>query len=257
MSKIVRTVYAIRNILNGLLYVGSSKITYERWSDHKTDLRHKRHHSPHLQRAWDKYGEKSFEFIVLEYVNKQEDLEVREQYWIDFYKSYERERGYNICSKAYRRIGISPWSKGKHLPPETIEKIRQSKLGKKLTEEHKRKISDAGKGRVFSDDHKQGIRESKLKFWSAVLSGNSELSKSHFRPEYWIALNTENKTLKELEKITGLETRQIHVYLKKFGLSFKSLITTTQFKKGQPAFIIDKPHRYKEFWMALNPETKT
>ena len=59
-------VYMIKNKINGKFYIGSSvDITY-RWARHKRQLRNGNHHSIHLQRAWDKYGEENFEFKVIE-----------------------------------------------------------------------------------------------------------------------------------------------------------------------------------------------
>lgn len=51
-------VYQIRNLLNGKLYVGSvshKKGFADRWSKHRTTLRHKKHFNQHLQCAWNKY----------------------------------------------------------------------------------------------------------------------------------------------------------------------------------------------------------
>ena len=75
-------VYAIRCRYNGRTYVGSSKNIKRRWLRHRGDLRGGIHHSPHLQRAWDKYGEQGFEFFVLSYCAVDELLE-HEQFWLD------------------------------------------------------------------------------------------------------------------------------------------------------------------------------
>lgn len=58
-------IYAIVNKLNGKRYVGSSISIDERWRDHRKHLRENRHHCRHLQNAWNKYGEGSFEFVIL------------------------------------------------------------------------------------------------------------------------------------------------------------------------------------------------
>lgn len=59
-------VYAIRHIESARAYIGSAKNIYNRWRGHKSDLRYGNHHSPHLQNAWNKYGEAAFVFEVLE-----------------------------------------------------------------------------------------------------------------------------------------------------------------------------------------------
>ena len=52
---------------------------------------------------------------------------------------------------------------GKHHTKETIEKMRNAKLGKKLTEEHKKKVGLAGLGRKVSEDTKRKISETHKK----------------------------------------------------------------------------------------------
>jgi hypothetical protein len=53
-------IYAIRCLANGKVYVGSSAGIDARWSEHRYDLNAGRHHSPHLQNAWVKYGAAGF-----------------------------------------------------------------------------------------------------------------------------------------------------------------------------------------------------
>jgi group I intron endonuclease len=75
-------VYEIRNIQNGHRYIGSAVNIYRRWKTHRSDLCRNKHHSAHLQRAWDKYGEECFEFSVVEYCDISQLIQ-REQKYID------------------------------------------------------------------------------------------------------------------------------------------------------------------------------
>lgn len=59
-------IYRIKNIITEDFYIGSSKNIYKRWIQHKTQLKHNKHHSIILQRAWNKYGEKNFNLDILE-----------------------------------------------------------------------------------------------------------------------------------------------------------------------------------------------
>jgi len=55
-------VYVIHNKVNHNFYVSSTSNFRKRWVLHVHLLRSGRHHSPHLQSAWNKYGEESFVF---------------------------------------------------------------------------------------------------------------------------------------------------------------------------------------------------
>jgi group I intron endonuclease len=61
-------IYAVRNTVNGKSYIGSTNDLYYRKALHLSQLRRGVHHSVILQRAFNKYGERSFDFIVLEHV---------------------------------------------------------------------------------------------------------------------------------------------------------------------------------------------
>ncbi len=87
-TEIISGVYEIVNVKNDHRYVGSSKDIYGRWVQHKNELKKNKHCNQHLQRAWNKYGEESFEFSILEVVpDMQKERFIREQYWYDFYKN--------------------------------------------------------------------------------------------------------------------------------------------------------------------------
>lgn len=92
-------IYKIENIIDGKIYIGSSKNIELRWHQHKYCLYKNKHHSILLQRAWNKYGKENFEFSVVEECS-EEDLLIREQYYLDLYKSYDRNIGYNISITA-------------------------------------------------------------------------------------------------------------------------------------------------------------
>lgn len=76
-------IYEIFNLKNGKKYIGSSKDLYNRLHEHLHNLKYKKSHNKHLQAAWDKYGEDSFIYNILEYCDI-EDQYSREQFYMDF-----------------------------------------------------------------------------------------------------------------------------------------------------------------------------
>ena len=82
MSKQICGVYKITNIINGKIYVGSSKDIEDRWWHHKYELNSRIHKNTHLQNAWNKYKEHNFIFEIIEECSPQIQFE-REQYYLD------------------------------------------------------------------------------------------------------------------------------------------------------------------------------
>ncbi len=158
-------IYKIQHIESGKLYIGSSIDYKKRWRDHKSDLKLQKHCNLKLQRAWSKYGESAFEFVVVELVEPIHLLE-REQYWMDLHNAYKA--GYNMTPVAgsplgrnhteetkqrLRDINRTPEAravhsarhKGKFVSDETKAKQAAAKLGKKQTEEQRAKRSESMK----------------------------------------------------------------------------------------------------------------
>lgn len=142
MSKI-SGIYVIRNTVNDKSYVGSSKHVHNRWSVHRQRLRAGDHHSPKLQNAWNKNGEASFAFEIIEAVEDLTKLIEREQFHMDRLGATTRHGGYNIAKNAGSPLGF------KH-KPEQGRKISAFHKGKPKSPAHCRAISEARKGIPFS-----------------------------------------------------------------------------------------------------------
>lgn len=97
-------IYAIVNKENGKVYIGSSLDVHRRFATHFMRLNNKTHQSPHLQAAWEFYGHEGFEFRIIEECSSEVLLQ-REQYYLDLYQAYEREKGYNTCTIAGNTTG--------------------------------------------------------------------------------------------------------------------------------------------------------
>ena len=137
-------IYSFTNKTTGKRYIGQTVYLNGRKGDHLLNLRRNQHDNDYLQKAFNKYGEEDFIFEVLEVVPKLEDgindkvkLTEREQYWMDFYKSYEEDFGYNINPSA----SINYMSGRTHTP------------------EARKKISEAAKLRIVPQETRDKIAE--------------------------------------------------------------------------------------------------
>jgi sulfur relay (sulfurtransferase) DsrC/TusE family protein len=81
----------------------SSKGFWSRWRIHLSKLRLNKHHSNHLQNAFNKYGVENLQFKILEIVEDLNTIVEKEQLWIDELNSYNN--GYNILPFARSSIG--------------------------------------------------------------------------------------------------------------------------------------------------------
>jgi hypothetical protein len=139
--KRVSGIYQIQNIITSKVYIGSSVNIRGRWNQHLHTLRKGRHHSRHLQNAWDKYGEKSFIFSVIELVVDVSLLVQREQYYLDSIRPYDREVGYNCSPTAESSRGAVR----RPVSQETRAKLSQMNKGRVIL--WNEKISRAKKGK--------------------------------------------------------------------------------------------------------------
>jgi group I intron endonuclease len=169
-------IYQIKNLVTNKVYIGSATSIRQRIYWHIRNLNNNKHHSILLQRSWNKHGQHSFEFKVLEecFIDL---LEQREQFYLDWFECYKPDKGYNIYNivgsprgrklTEEHKLKISKGGKGRKLSEETKKKI--SEYQKNRTKEHKQNMSKALKVRVFSDEHRRKLSEAnqrrKLKGW--------------------------------------------------------------------------------------------
>lgn len=141
-------IYRITNTVNGNIYIGKTGVNFgDRWDCHRAQLNGGYHDNPHLQAAWNKYGQEAFEFCIVEKVVDVELLNELEKRYIKLY----RDSGmcYNIHDG-----GDGGHMLGKHLSDEAKRKIgeknRAHMTGRKASEETRRKMSESHKRRYAS-----------------------------------------------------------------------------------------------------------
>jgi group I intron endonuclease len=110
------------------IYVGCASIFRQRWNQHKRELNSNEHHSPQLQRHFNKYGQKDLVFEIIEegeYCCK-EHLLAREQGWMTHFRYKNSDIPYFNCDKiAGSRLGAKASA-------ETIVLLKLQRKGRKM-----------------------------------------------------------------------------------------------------------------------------
>jgi group I intron endonuclease len=172
---------------DGKQYVGSAQDIVARWGVHRHELRHNKHHSRYLQRAWNKHSEDAFTFRVLEHCEPTQCVE-REQFWIESLKPV-----FNMHLVARSPLGVKrsaatrqklraiaplrlPPMLGKNYTEATRNRLRgrivseetRAKLRTRaISQETRAKLSASKKGKVLSAEHRANI--------SAALKGHRKV----------------------------------------------------------------------------------
>lgn len=130
-------IYKVTNLVNNKIYIGQTTNTLEyRKDQHFREARSKKRNTVYFHNALNKYGFKNFLFEEIDTAGSQEELDEKERYWIKFYDSTNKEKGYNLDSGGHkggvkseetkRKIGET--TKQKWEDPETAEKMRNGLL---------------------------------------------------------------------------------------------------------------------------------
>ena len=157
----IYTIYKHTNKINGKVYIGQTNQSPSRRWKNGSGYRNQ----DYFWNAIQKYSWDGFEHEILFSNLTQDEANAKEKELISYYKSNNRDYGYNISNGGN--------SIGKH-SEETKIKISESNIGKTHTQESKLKMSKAKKGRESSFKGKKHTEEAKRK--------NSESHKGRKNP---------------------------------------------------------------------------
>lgn len=193
-------VYEIVNTVNGKRYVGSSKNIEKREKEHFNDLRRGKHHAIALQRAWDKYGEESFTFRIIEECLVS-DLIDREQSQLDIGFQYNSSPTAGNCLGVKHtdetRAKVSEFLRRRNAEnPEMLDRFRFSNRGKPKSKDWCRRSSEWQRGRKATE--------------SAIM--NMAISRAVLTDEQVstvVELKREGYSNSSICKITGFTTKTV------------------------------------------------
>ena len=145
------TVYMHKNKINGKVYIGITRQEpKKRWLNGKGYK-----NNQYMINAIKKYNWNNFEHIILFKNLTKEEAEQKEIELIQFYKSNERNFGYNI-ENGGSSIGF--------VSEETKKKISVALKNKKISNITKEKISKANKGKHHTEETKEKMRKAKINY---------------------------------------------------------------------------------------------
>lgn len=139
-------IYKITDYINGKIYIGQTINTLEkRWKGHCKLS--KKDEQPYFHNSIHSHGKYNFFREVIDFATSMHELNYLEEFWIEFYNSTNRDKGYNSLSvgKNFRHS------------EESKEKNRIAHLGFKASPEHIQIIKNVNKG----NKHRLGIPHSK------------------------------------------------------------------------------------------------
>jgi group I intron endonuclease len=168
-------IYMIKCNKNKKIYIGNSKNIQKRMKHHMNALIRGGHDNSYIQNAFKKYGEKCFEFKILE-LCEPEKLIDREYFWIDHYDSSNSKKGFNIIYDKVLEENIKK-NRNNHgllkhyLTNEgKIRKNKQSARSKILwkNSEYKKKMSEFRKDMWKNPEYKKNQSEAAKKRWKSL-----------------------------------------------------------------------------------------
>jgi len=177
-------IYKITNLINWKMLIGQSINIYKRWACYRSQLKKGVYENPHLQRAWNQYGEGNFKFEII-FLCSPQDLNNEEVRFIELYKSNDSKIGYNLQSggKNFVRFSeevkkrMSRAQKGKRLSLEHKLAISQTLMGHRQSEETKQKLSDLQKGKLHPNYGKHLSKETRQKIKIANMGNQNCLGR--------------------------------------------------------------------------------
>ncbi len=237
-------IYVCRCIITDKRYVGSSKHVRRRIMFHQFMLSKFQNHNRYFQAAYNKYGEDSFEWSILERCASDVKLVEREQWWVDHFDSANRKKGYNLAYPVKQTASAPEMSRifkawWRDLSEEE-KQTRNAKVSVTMQEmcadpQHRIKLTERSREYWSTPESRQRISDQHLKRWGKMTKEERRAYVTWVKPREttkFLVVNGVEKPLKHWAKECGLRYSLMLVRFNNglrfpeiFGPSYKYTVT--------------------------------
>jgi group I intron endonuclease len=203
------------------VYVGSTSRWPTRRSEHLNSLKKDKHFNIYMQRVFNKNGGK-INFDILEEFESVENLISREQYWVDFFDSSNKNKGFNL-----------------------VKMVLKGTTGYKYTKEQRKKLSEIGLKRMSDKVEREKIS----KAVSERLENEPDAYGGKFNAKTFILQNPEGKIL---------EIKNLCKFCRENDLPYRKIIDVAREAsiEWNGWTIPNRVHRKKKHYKFINPDGK-
>jgi group I intron endonuclease len=175
-KKLYGIVYRARNIINNKVYIGQTiRNLSERRRSHELSINWKSHKT-YFRSALVKYGKNNFKWKIIDTACSRNELDRKEYYWINKYKSNIKKYGYNLkegggstekYSKESKKkmslshIGLDNHQTGRKHTKKELIKMSENRKGVKESKIWRENIGKGNKGKIRTSEHIEKYRKAK------------------------------------------------------------------------------------------------
>jgi len=221
----MKAIYRLINLTTGKSYVGQSVNVIKRRLQHFSNLKCGRHENDYLQKSYNKYGQSSFIFEILEEIDglTQEEVNNREKLWIEHFNSYDE--GYNLTQGGDGTQGRSFSIEERKKRSIKMAGSGNHFFGKKHSIETRKRLSAIGSLRTGSKNHFYGKTHSEdwkeqrqLLYKRKKEAGWVSPNKGMAKPKEAVRAMKQNMPQRKEIVVDGIEYASISECSRKLGL---------------------------------------
>lgn len=171
MKECFGIIYKVTNKINGNVYIGQTMHSLKkRRSKHESNARMRKIEKSYFYKAIRKYGKENFDWDILEYCNSKYELDLAEEWYIRYYRTFIR---FNVCNGYNLTMG-GEGSAGRVVSEKTKQKISKSKFGIALSKEAIQAMSVRLRGKKKTKEHVENVVAAKSQYWLVIFPSGQE-----------------------------------------------------------------------------------